>query len=138
MLRKILNIVIVLVIVGAISVVFINLYNSSKLEDNNFETTKEETSEKKSSKDKKETTEETNTNDSNEENNEDTQTQEENSATDEENSETSTEDESTSNISGSEVAVASTSSFENKNIQIIGSIVLIIGVSTIIIKTRKI
>lgn len=138
MLRKILNIVIVLVIVGAISVVFINLYNSSKLEDNNFETTKEETSEKKSSKDKKETTEETNTNDSNEENNEDTQTQEENNATDEENSETSTEDESTSNISGSEVAVASTSSFENKNIQIIGSIVLIIGVSTIIIKTRKI
>ena len=138
MLRKILNIVIVLVIVGAISVVFINLYNSSKLEDNNFETTKEETSEKKSSKDKKETTKETNTNDSNEENNEDTQTQEENSATDEENSETSTEDESTSNISGSEVAVASTSSFENKNIQIIGSIVLIIGVSTIIIKTRKI
>lgn len=138
MLRKILNIVIVLVIVGAISVVFINLYNSSKLEDNNFETTKEETSEKKSSKDKKETTEETNTNDSNEENNEDTQTQEENSATDEENSETSTEDESTSNISGSEVAVASTSSFKNKNIQIIGSIVLIIGVSTIIIKTRKI
>lgn len=138
MLRKILNIVIVLVIVGAISVVFINLYNSSKLEDNNFETTKEETSEKKSSKDKKETTEETNTNDSNEENNEDTQTQEENSATDEKNSETSTEDESTSNISGSEVAVASTSSFKNKNIQIIGSIVLIIGVSTIIIKTRKI
>lgn len=138
MLRKILNIVIVLVIVGAISVVFINLYNSSKLEDNNFETTKEETSEKKSSKDKKETTKETNTNDSNEENNEDTQTQEENSATDEENSETSTKDESTSNISGSEVAVASTSSFENKNIQIIGSIVLIIGVSTIIIKTRKI
>ena len=50
MLRKILNIVIVLVIVGAISVVFINLYNSSKLEDNNFETTKEETSEKKSYK----------------------------------------------------------------------------------------
>ena len=138
MLRKILNIVIVLVIVGAISIVFINLYNSTKLEDNNFETTKEETSEKKSSKDKKETTEETNTNDSNEENNEDTQTQEENSATDEENSETSTEDESTSNISGSEVAVASTSSFKNKNIQIIGSIVLIIGVSTIIIKTRKI
>ena len=138
MLRKILNIVIVLVIVGAISVVFINLYNSSKLEDNNFETTKEETSEKNSSKNKKETTKETNTNDSNEENNEDTQTQEENSATDEENSETSTEDESTSNISGSEVAVASTSSFENKNIQIIGSIVLIIGVSTIIIKTRKI
>ena len=46
MLRKILNIVIVLVIVGAISIVFINLYNSSKLEDNNFETTKEETSEK--------------------------------------------------------------------------------------------
>ena len=138
MLRKILNIVIVLVIVGAISVVFINLYNSSKLEDNNFETTKEETSEKKSSKDKKETTKETNTNDSNEENNEDTQTQEENSATDEENSETSTKDESTSNISGSEVAVASTSSFKNKNIQIIGSIVLIIGVSTIIIKTRKI
>ena len=121
MLRKILNIVIVLVIVGAISIVFINLYNSSKLEDNNFETTKE-----------------TNTNDSNKENNEDTQTQEENSATDEENSETSTEDESTSNISGSEVAVASTSSFKNKNIQIIGSIVLIIGVSTIIIKTRKI
>lgn len=138
MLRKILNIVIVLVIVGAISIVFINLYNSSKLEDNNFETTKEETSEKNSSKNKKETTKETNTNDSNEENNEDTQTQEENSATDEENSETSTEDESTSNISGSEVAVASTSSFENKNIQIIGSIVLIIGVSTIIIKTRKI
>ena len=138
MLRKILNIVIVLVIVGAISVVFINLYNNSKLEDNNFETTKEETSEKNSSKNKKETTEETNTNDSNEENNEDTQTQEENSATDEENSETSTEDESTSNISGSEVAVASTSSFKNKNIQIIGSIVLIIGVSTIIIKTRKI
>lgn len=138
MLRKILNIVIVLVIVGAISIVFINLYNSSKLEDNNFETTKEETSEKNSFKNKKETTKETNTNDSNEENNEDTQTQEENSATDEENSETSTEDESTSNISGSEVAVASTSSFKNKNIQIIGSIVLIIGVSTIIIKTRKI
>lgn len=133
MLKKIINIIIVLIVVGAISAVFIKLYNDSKLETNNFKTTQEKGSINK--KDKTENTEESIENNKNEDEskNDDSNEETEELNSNENNSET---ENSEASVEGSEIAVASTSSFQNIYFQIIGSIIIIAGISSIIIKIK--
>lgn len=133
MLKKIINIIIVLIVVGAISAVFIKLYNDSKLETNNFKTTQEKGSINK--KDKTKNTEESIENKENEDEskNDDSNEETEELNSNENNSET---ENSEASVEGSEIAVASTSSFQNIYFQIIGSIIIIAGISSIIIKIK--
>lgn len=127
--RKILNFLVVIAIIGAISAVFINYYNKNKLEADDFKS-----SSKENSTDKKKDDESENSKvEENQEKSEDNASIEKN---DEDNADDSSTEE-TNNESSNEVSVESTSSFKNNYVAIIGSTIILLGASTIILKSNR-
>ena len=135
MLRKLINFIVVLAVVVAISGIFIHLYNNSKNENDNFDTTSESSSNKKAKKkkEKKDSTKKTETEQSNSKS--DSSELDDNDVVDDSNESNSVEDNDNS-VAGSEVAVVSTGTKENIYIAIFGGIVVIAGTS-IILKVNK-
>ena len=125
MLKKILNILIVLVIVALIGVVLLNLYNKSKLESNDFTNSvseKAKDSDNKKKTDKKEKSD-----------NKKDVTNEVDKKIDDDNIDNSNNASSEKEIEASPVNVESTSSFRNDYVTIVGSVVILLGFSSIIV-----
>ena len=125
MLKKILNILIVLVIVALIGVVLLNLYNKSKLESNDFTNSvseKAKDSDNKKKTDKKEKSD-----------NKKDVTNEDDKKIDDDNIDNSNNASSEKEIEASPVNVESTSSFRNDYVTIVGSVVILLGFSSIIV-----
>ena len=142
MLRKILNIILVVVIIALISVVFINFYNKNRLKSNDFtnstsEKIKKENKEKNSKKDKnsKKTTEDKKET-SDKSNKNSNSTSDDNSKL---NNIKATE-KNTNDLeinASSDVNVPSTSSSKNGYIAVIGSMIVVLGLSSIVITNRN-
>ena len=125
MLKKILNILIVLVIVALIGAVLLNLYNKSKLESNDFTNSvseKAKDSDNKKKTDKKEKSD-----------NKKDVTNEVDKKIDDDNIDNSNNASSEKEIEASPVNVESTSSFRNNYVTIVGSVVILLGFSSIIV-----
>ena len=125
MLKKILNILIVLVIVALIGVVLLNLYNKSKLESNDFTNS---VSEKAKDSDNKKKTDKKDKSD-----NKKDVTNEDDKKIDDDNIDNSNNASSEKEIEASPVNVESTSSFRNDYVTIVGSVVILLGFSSIIV-----
>ena len=144
MLRRILNFIVILIIIVAISGIFINLYNSGKKESNKFDTVKEKVKKDASSvkekikkhKDKLiEDNEDKNKSDSSE-NKQELDDKDVNSSEGSNNSNSSSSDTSAS-VSGNEIAVGSTGTKENILLTFAGGIVVLSGSGLLILKTNK-
>ena len=118
-LRKILNVIVVVAVVGAISAVFIMFYNKTKLDDSGFG----------NSNDKLKTSESSQKNDDDVENGANLDdTEEENGV--------NIENDYDAVVSPSDVSVESTDSFRNEYLIIIGGLVVLIGAGTIMFKSN--
>ena len=131
MLRKILNILIVLVIVALIGVVLLNLYNKSKLESNDFTNSVSEKA--KDTDNKKKTDKKDKTDTKEKSNNKKDVTNSEDSSLDGGNEDSSNNISNEGEIESSPVSVESTSSYRNDYVAIIGSVVILLGFSSIIV-----
>lgn len=140
MLRRILNFLVILVIIVAISAIFINLYNSGKKESNKFDTVKEKVKEdatkvkdsvkKKTEEIKKNKDKVVESKDKNEDSN--TSTSSDNSKELDDNDVDSSDG---SSVTGNEVAVGSTGTKENIYLSLVGGVVVLSG-GVLIFKTN--
>ena len=141
MLRKVLNLVVVIAVIIAISGIFIHLYNTGKKESlANNANTKIASKEKKDNNKKNNTTENKSKENNNSTESKDEEQEETNKAEDEEyNEETSEEpdEEEDNNETANEIAVSSTASFNSIYIEIIGATIIISGVGYIILNIKK-
>ena len=145
MLRRIINFIVVLAIVIAISGIFIHLYNNSRNESNKFDTVKESVkNDKKNKKNKKDSNnkiENNNKNDKKEDNNNENSKNEnldDNDVVDDsiEQVDNKSNDDA-SNVNGSEVAVASTGKSKNIYISIFGGLIVLTGTGMVLLKLNK-
>ena len=134
MLRKLLNLIVLVAVIVAISGIFIHLYNNSKLKDNKFDTIKDTINKKKSSK-KNNSKKKDNTNNKKVDDKDNTANNEE--ELDDNDITVNEENNNANSISGNEVAVASTGSKENIYITILGGVIIISGVGFITLKLNK-
>lgn len=141
MIRKILNVLVVLLIIAGISFTFINLYNSSKLEGNSFDNSSSKSNKgfekNKNSKQKIESNDSENNSNStisDDKNNEDkdkTVSDAENSASDKKSSGNAKDE-------AQEIEVASTSSFKSNTLTIMGVVFILVGGITFGVKRKSI
>ena len=136
--RKILNFLVIIVIIGAISAFSINFYNKSKLEADDFKTSSEK-NEKETKEDNttsKEKDEETVEEKSSEQNkNSDNDTKKEENTNNDDNINTSSEN--TKVVEANDVSVESTSSSKNMYVIFLGSITILLGTSVVITRLFK-
>lgn len=132
--RRILNILVVVVIIGAISAVSINFYNKSKLEANEFKTETKETSSSKKNTDKKESS---NTKENSKSSTKDKQDDKDSSEETDAEVSINTSNESTKIVEANDVSVESTSSSKNIYVAVIGSLAILLGTGTVITKIFK-
>ena len=135
MLRKIINFIVVLAIIVAISGIFIHLYNNSRKGTHNFDATNKISS-SKSSKKKKKTNNDEQSIIKKKDNEDSSEESEDNDVVDDSNEQGDVLESDESTVSGSEVAVASTGTKENVYIAIVGAVIVITGTG-IILKTNK-
>ena len=142
MLRRILNLIVILVIIVAISGIFINLYNSGKKESNKFDTVKEKVKENASKvkdniKKQKEKIIDSDNNSNNESTESKKDTEESDVNTSEVSSNSSNISEDSSSVAGSEIAVSSTGTKENIILSLVGGVVILSGAGLVIYRTNK-
>ena len=117
MIRKILNVLVVLLIIAGISFTFINLYNSSKLEGNSFDNSSSKSN--KGFEKNKNSKQKFKSNDS-ENNSNSTISDAENSVSDKKSSDNAKNE-------AQEIEVASTSSFRSNTLTIMGVVFILVG-----------
>lgn len=138
MLKKILNILLVLVIVLLIGTVLVNLYNKSKLETDNFNKTSEKVKKDDSKKDSDKKNSKKASDENSEKASDNNKTSDKDiSSTDNSNNDKSKEDTSEDNLSSSLVSVESTSSYKNNYIYIIGCITILVGLSKVALGNKN-
>ncbi|MEE3342961.1 MAG: LPXTG cell wall anchor domain-containing protein [Bacilli bacterium] len=142
MLRRILNFLVILVIIIAISSIFINLYNSGKKENNKFDTAKEtikkgaskaKDSVKKKTEELKKEKEKIIDGKKDTENNNETTNNNETKDLDDNDVETN----DNTQVTGNEIAVGSTGTKENIFLTLTGGIIILSGAGLLIFKTNN-
>ena len=138
MLRKILNFLVIVSIIIAISAVSLNLYSKSKLEDDGFNSSGEVI--KKNSKKDSDVSSNSSTSEDNDSSKDsaksDNSTKDKNSE-EKSDSKNDSSDNEESKVSGSAVSVESTGTSVNYGIAILGGVLLILGTGQVILKMNN-
>lgn len=138
MIRKILNVLVVLLIIAGISFTFINLYNSSKLEGNSFNNSSSKSNKgfEKNKNSKKKI--ESNSSDDNTNSTSDDKKDDSDSTVNEADSTVSDKKSSNDSNKAQEIEVASTSSFKSNTLTIMGITFILVGGAVFGLKNKKI
>ena len=137
MLRKILNFLVIVSIIIAISAVSLNLYSKSKLEDDSFNSNGEviKKNSKQDSNDSSNSSSEVN--DSSKDSAKKDNSTKDNNSEEKSDSKNDSSDNEESKTSGSAVSVESTGTSVNYGIAILGGVLLILGTGQVILKMNN-
>lgn len=140
--KRVFNIVATVIVIIIIAAFTINYYNTSKLDGDNINSgqevlKKKDSSNKKDDNNKNDDSGDTDTKQEETENDdkdEELKSSEEVDSNDNKDDELESDDKSGGRIEGEEIAVSSTSSFENVYIYLVGGIIIILGTGSIVFK----